>query len=92
MTVENIVEKDSIQDFNNTITLFYGEKTGIIRDHAQGRQDLSYYKENAGDFNYNFIVIEKDDYILNNLEKFLIQDGQLVRKPDPEASKYPIAK
>lgn len=86
-----VIRKGSIEDFNNTMTLFFGKKTGIIRDHAQGRQDLNYYGASAGDFNYDFIVIEKNDYVLNNLEKFIIKDGQLMRKPDPNASKYPIA-
>ncbi|ELC8426281.1 hypothetical protein QYB63_002935 [Clostridium perfringens] len=89
---ENKIEEGSIEDFNNTMTLFYGKETGIIRDHAQGRQDLNYYGASAGDFNYDFIVIEKDSYVLNNLEKFIIQNGKLLLKPDPNASKYEVAK
>lgn len=88
---DKVIEEGSIEDFNKTMTLFYGKETGIIRDHAQGRQDLNYYGASAGDFNYDFIVIEKDDYVLNNLEKFIIQNGKLMRKPDPKASKYPVA-
>lgn len=55
---ENKVEEGSIDDFNKTITLFYGKETGIIRDHAQGRQDLkTYYGKSVGDFNYGCIVV-----------------------------------
>lgn len=88
---ENKVEEGSIDDFNKNMTLFYGKKTGIIRNYSSGRVDLKFYGNEVGDFNYDFIVVPKDDYVLNNLEKFIIKDGQLMRKPDPNASKYPIA-
>lgn len=88
---ENKVEEGSIEDFNKNMTLFYGKETGIIRNYSSGRVDLKFYGNEVGDFNYDFIVVPKDDYVLNNLEKFIIKDGQLMRKPDPNASKYPIA-
>lgn len=88
---ENKVEEGSIDDFNKNMTLFYGKETGIIRNYSSGRVDLKFYGNEVGDFNYDFIVVHKDDYVLNNLEKFIIKDGQLMRKPDPNASKYPIA-
>ena len=87
----NKVEEGSIDDFNKNMTLFYGKETGIIRNYSSGRVDLKFYGNEVGDFNYDFIVVPKDDYVLNNLEKFIIKDGQLMRKPDPNASKYPIA-
>lgn len=85
------VEEGSIDDFNKNMTLFYGKETGIIRNYSSGRVDLKFYGNEVGDFNYDFIVVPKDDYVLNNLEKFIIKDGQLMRKPDHNASKYPIA-
>lgn len=88
---ENKVEEGYIDDFNKNMTLFYGRETGIIRNYSSGRVDLKFYGNEVGDFNYDFIVVPKDDYVLNNLEKFIIKDGQLMRKPDPNASKYPIA-
>lgn len=88
---ENKVEEGSIDDFNKNMTLFYGKETGIIRNYSSGRVDLKFYGNEVGDFNYDFIVVPKDDYVLNNLEKFIIKDGQLMRKPDPNVSKYPIA-
>lgn len=88
---ENKVKEGSIDDFNKNMTLFYGKETGIIRNYSSGRVDLKFYGNEVGDFNYDFIVVPKDDYVLNNLEKFIIKDGKLMRKPDPNASKYPIA-
>ncbi|UBK99684.1 hypothetical protein KLF26_10775 [Clostridium perfringens] len=88
---ENKVEEGSIDDFNKNMTLFYGKETGIIRNYSSGRVDLKFYGNEVGDFNYDFIVVPKDDYVLNNLEKFIIKDDQLMIKPDPNASKYPIA-
>lgn len=91
MGKSNEIVPNSIEDWNKNMTLFYGKETGIIRCTSPGRQDLSYFGEAIGDFNYGFIVVEKDDYVLNNLEKFIVKDGKLMRKPDPNASKYPIA-
>ncbi|HBI6908684.1 hypothetical protein [Clostridium perfringens] len=88
---ENKVKEGSIDDFNKNMTLFYGKETGIIRNYSSGRVDLKFYGNEVGDFNYDFIVVPKDDYVLNNLEKFIIKDGKLMRKPDHNASKYPIA-
>ncbi|MDK0850805.1 hypothetical protein P5F25_02630 [Clostridium perfringens] len=90
--METKIIEGSIEDFNNVMTLFFGKETGTIRGYALGRQDLkTYYGDSLGDFNYGAIVVPKDNYVLNNLEKFIIKDGQLMRKPDPNASKYPIA-
>ncbi|MGL6184707.1 MAG: hypothetical protein ACRC1T_04945 [Clostridium chrysemydis] len=93
MINENAIKfsKDSIEDFNKTMTLFYGKETGVIRGHAQGRQDLSYYGDSIKDFNYDFIVVEKDDYVLNNLVKFIVKDGELMIKPETKTNKYKIA-
>lgn len=90
---ETNFEEGSIKDFNKTMTIFFGKETGNIRDYAPGRQDLNYYGDEASDFNYDFIVVEKDEYILNNLDKFMVQNKKLVLKPtDPQLSKYEVAK
>ncbi|EPB8168488.1 hypothetical protein [Clostridium perfringens] len=91
--METKIIEGSIEDFNNVMTIFYGKETGTIRGYALGRQDLkTYYGDSLGDFNYGAIVVPKDDYVLNNLEKFIIQNGKLMLKPDPQLNKYEVAK
>ncbi|MDK0894138.1 MAG: hypothetical protein E7F09_05380 [Clostridium perfringens] len=91
--METKIVEGSIEDFNNVMTIFYGKETGNIRGYALGRQDLkTYYGDSLGDFNYGAIVVEKDNYVLNNLEKFIVKNDKLLLKPNPELSKYEVAK
>ncbi|ELC8455767.1 hypothetical protein QYB58_000849 [Clostridium perfringens] len=80
----------TIKNFESKITLFYSTNTGEIKLTAGGIQDMSYFGPDAADFNYNFLVIDKDDYLLSNLEKFIIQDNKVKLKEAP-ISKYEIA-
>lgn len=91
--METKIVEGSIEDFNNVMTIFYGKETGNIREYALGRQDLkTYYGDSLGDFNYGAIVVPKDNYVLNNLEKFIVKNDKLLLKPNPELSKYEVAK
>ncbi|MFH5973059.1 hypothetical protein ACHM2L_03960 [Clostridium perfringens] len=91
--METKIIEGSIEDFNNVMTLFFGKETGAIRGYALGRQDLkTYYGDSLGDFNYGAIVVPKDNYVLNNLEKFIVKNDKLLLKPNPELSKYEVAK
>ena len=80
----------TIKNFESKITLFYSINTGEIKLTAGGIQDMSYFGPDAADFNYNFLVIDKDDYSLSNLEKFIIQDNKVKLKEAP-VNKYEIA-
>ncbi|MFY8262972.1 hypothetical protein ACOT7R_08750 [Clostridium perfringens] len=91
MDYNRVTMSNSIKDWETTMTLFYGLKTGIIRGFSSGRQDLGYYGKDIDDFNYGFIVVDKDEYVINNLEKFIIKNGELMMKVEPSLNKYKIA-
>lgn len=64
----------SIKEHEKSMTLFYSKRTGIIKGYATGIQDMSFYGNNAEDFSiiWDYIVVEKDRQVLDNIEKFII--------------------
>lgn len=87
-----VIMENTISDFNNVITIFYGRETGIIRNYSQGRTDLkTYYGASMKDFNYDYIIVPRDEYVINNLEKFIVKNGELMMKAEPSLNKYKIA-
>ncbi|MGU8434347.1 hypothetical protein ACV3RS_09590 [Clostridium perfringens] len=80
----------TIKNFESKVTLFYSINTGEIKLTAGGIQDMSYFGPDAADFNYNFLVIDKDEYLLSNLDKFIVQDNK-VKLKEAQINKYEIA-
>ncbi|WP_250675557.1 hypothetical protein LZ906_007910 [Paraclostridium ghonii] len=59
------------------LTLFYSKSTGKIKLHCTGEQSMDYFGEDKCDYNYDFIIVDYDSFILNNLDKFKIVDRKL---------------
>lgn len=72
------------------ITLFYSLSTGKIKQYCTGIQTMDYFGEDKNDYNYGVLVIENDNYITQNLDKFIVEDGELVMIPQQISSKYKI--
>lgn len=79
---------NSIKNFEKKVTLFYSPTTGDIKLHAGGIQDMSYFGPERDDYNYKFIVVDKDDVLLNNLENFKVENGKLKLKNNDILAKY----
>lgn len=69
------------------ITLFYSKSTSKIKLYCTGEQSMDYFGEDKEDYNYDFIIVDYDIFILNNLESFKVEDGKLVYIP-PIRAKY----
>lgn len=80
--------ENTIKEYEKFITLFYSLATGDIRLYAGGKQDMGYFGKEKDDYNYGYIVVEKDDFLLNNLGAFSVIDGELQLKEDSFISKY----
>lgn len=81
----------TIEEMNFKMTIFYSKQTGEIKAACGGIQDMNFFGKNRIDYEiiYDFIVVEKDDYVLNNINKFKVVDGQIKLKKAPEdLSKY----
>ncbi|MDK0668825.1 hypothetical protein QTH49_13135 [Clostridium perfringens] len=82
--------ENSIEVYEKMITLFYSLNTGEIKLSAGGKQDMDYFGRDKHDYNYGFLVVERDEFLVNNLSNFLVVDGVLQLKEDSFISKYVI--
>lgn len=72
----------NIEESNKIMTVFYSVSTGKIKSIISGKQDMNIFGEDKEDYNYNFLIIYRDDYILNNSEKFKVIDKKVVLKEE----------
>lgn len=72
------------------MTLFYSKRTGEIKAYTTGITDMGYFGEDEKDFTiiYDFIVVERDDYVLDNVGQFKIIDGKIKLKETVNLDKY----
>ena len=72
------------------ITLFYSLNTGKIKQYCTGVQNMDYFGEDKNDYNYGVLVVENDSYITKNIDKFIVENGELVIVPQTISNKYRI--
>ena len=72
------------------ITLFYSLATGKIKQYCTGVQNMDYFGEDKNDYNYGVLVVENDSYITKNIDKFIVENGELVIVPQTISNKYRI--
>lgn len=81
----------TIDEMKSKMTIFYSKQTGEIKAACGGIQDMNFFGGNKVDFEiiYDFIVLDRDSYVLDNADKFKIVNGQVKLKEAPEdLSKY----
>lgn len=80
----------NISEEQNKMTIFYNKRLGTIQAIAGGIQDMSYFGEEEEDFKliYDYIVIDNDEYVINNSNNFCVSDGQLKFKSTENINKY----
>ena len=72
------------------ITLFYSLATGKIKLYCTGVQNMDYFGEDKNDYNYGILIVENDNYIIQNIDKFIVENGELVIVPQTISNKYRI--
>ena len=74
----------TLEEMNKSMTLFYMKRTGDIINKATGIQDMKFYSDFEEDYKLiiEFIVLPKDEYVLENIEKFKIIDKKLILKEE----------
>ena len=83
-----MANENSIEIYEKMITLFYSLNTGEIKLSAGGKQDMGYFGRDKNDYNYGFLVVERDEFLINNLNNFLVIDGVLQLKENSFISRY----
>ncbi len=76
--------------FDDKMTLFYSKRTGDIKGFTTGVTDMGYYGDDEEDMSiiYNFVVVDRDDYVLSNIHQFKIVNEKARLKEDVDLDKY----
>ncbi|GFZ31228.1 hypothetical protein CSC2_17540 [Clostridium zeae] len=84
----------TLDEFNKKMTLYYSKETGEIKSYCLGPQTMDYFNVNKEEFSkiWDYKVFDRDDYVINNKEKFVVdlETNQLKIKQDA-LPKYPVA-
>lgn len=80
----------SIEECEKSMTVFYSKQTGDIKAISGGFQTMDFFGENKVDFEiiYDFKVVERDEYVIDNINVFKIEDEKLKLKETRDLSKY----
>ena len=67
------------------LTIYFNKRTGTIKELCSGEQDMSWFGDERQDYGliYDFIVVDNDRFIFENIQMFCVVDGQLkVQRPN----------
>ena len=80
----------TLKEHEQSMTIFYSKQTGEIKAICYGIQDMNYFGDNRVDFEiiYDFIIVEKDEYVFNNIENFKVEEGKIKIKNAVDINKY----
>lgn len=67
----------TIPEMESKMTVFYSEATAKIKMIAEGIQSLDVFGDDKADYNYKIIVADKDRYIIENMSKFNVVNGEI---------------
>ena len=56
----------NIEESSKVMTVFYSISTGKIKTIVSGKQNMNIFGEDKEDYNYDFLIINADEYLLNN--------------------------
>lgn len=74
----------TLEEMERSMTLFYMKRTGDIVNKATGIQDMKFYSDFEEDYKLiiEFIVLPKDEYVLDNIERFKVIDKKIILKEE----------
>lgn len=66
------------------MTLFFSKRTGDITEYVTTVADMGFYGEDEEDYSLirDYIVVDRDDYVLDNIHLFKVEDGELKVKDE----------
>ena len=80
----------NISEEQSKMTIFYNRRLGSIQAIAGGIQDMSYFGDQEEDFKiiYDYIVVDNDEYVINNSSYFIVINNVLKLKDSTCINKY----
>lgn len=83
------MEKETLEEFKGTMSIFYGSFTGDIYGAVGGKQSAEeFYGDSFKDYNLKTLITDFDGYVLDNIYKFKVEDERIILKENPELLKY----
>lgn len=82
----------NIKEMEAKMTIFYSKSSGIITMVMTGISDFKVFIDQAEDYKliWDFVVVNKDEYVLYNYKNFIIENGEVKLKKD-KVQEYPIS-
>jgi len=82
----------NIKEMEAKMTIFYSRSSGLITMAMTGIGDFDVFMEQAEDYKliWDFVVVNKDEYVLYNYKNFIIENGEVKLKKD-KVQEYPIS-
>jgi len=77
----------NIQEMQNKMTIFYSQNTGKIKNIMTGIQNMEVFGEDKEDYNYEFLVLDYDSFVINNYNNFIVENGK-IKLINSSISKY----
>ncbi len=64
----------TIEDFEQSMTVFYFKRTGEIKNISYGISDMSFYGTNEQDYSLivDFIVVNRDAFVFERVADFIV--------------------
>lgn len=72
------------------MTLFYSKRSGDIKAYTTGEADFGYFGNDEEDMKviYDCLIIDLDEFVLDNTDKFKITNGELKLSEEAIPEKY----
>lgn len=75
---------------DNVLTIFYNKRTGEVKELCSGKQNFDWFGGEAQDYEliFDFIIVDFDQYILENYMSMKIIGGELKAKQEEVPEQY----
>lgn len=80
----------SIEEMQDSMTVYFSKRTGEIKSIVGGIQSMEVFGVDKEDYEliWDLVVIEKDEYVMQNMDKFRVDEGNIKLKENIDLSKY----
>lgn len=80
----------ALNSADDKMTLFFSKRTKDIKAYTAGIIDFGYFGDDEEDMKviYDLVVVDYDDYVIENVNQFRIEDKKVKLKDDIDLGKY----
>lgn len=82
----------TIEDFEQSMTVFYFKRTGEIKNISYGISDMSFYGDNQEDYSLiiDFIIVNMDPFVFDRVSDFIVdlESRKLIYRYSNDYKKY----